>query len=141
MVTIPNGSDLVTAAGEGAAVRRELGLAPDDLVVAMVSALRPEKGHDVALAAVRSLRERFPNLRLLIVGAGDLEAELSAAARTSGGTVVMAGLRGDVMRVLDAADVLLHPSRADAYPTTLLEAMAASVPVSPAPWAGSPRSS
>jgi glycosyltransferase involved in cell wall biosynthesis len=129
VVTIPNGSDLVTAAGEGAAVRRELGLAPDDLVVAMVSALRPEKGHDVALAAVGALRERFPNLRLLIVGAGDLEGELSAAAQASAGTVVMAGLRSDVMRVLDAADVLLHPSRADAYPTTLLEAMAASVPV------------
>ena len=129
VVTIPNGSDLVTAAGEGTAVRRELGLAPGDLVVAMVSALRPEKGHDVALTAVHALRERFPNLRLLIVGAGDLEGELSAAAQASGGTVVMAGLRRDVMRVLDAVDVLLHPSRADAYPTTLLEAMAASVPV------------
>ena len=129
IVTIPNGSDLVTAAGDGAAVRRELGLDPGDLVVAMVSALRPEKGHDVALAAVGALRERFPNLRLLIAGAGDLEGELSAAARASGGAVVMAGLRSDVMRVLDAADVLLHPSRADAYPTTLLEAMAASVPV------------
>jgi glycosyltransferase involved in cell wall biosynthesis len=129
VVTIPNGSDLVTATGEGAAVRRELGLAPGDLVVAMVSALRPEKGHDVALGAVGALRGRFPNLRLLIVGAGDLEGELSRAAQASGGAVVMAGLRSDVMRVLDAADVLLHPSRADAYPTTLLEAMAASVPV------------
>jgi glycosyltransferase involved in cell wall biosynthesis len=129
VVTIPNGSDLVAEPGQGAAVRRELGLLHDDLVVAMVSALRPEKGHDVALAAVAALRERWPRLRLLIVGEGDLEPELAAAARASAGTVVMAGLRADVMRVLDAADVLLHPSRADAYPTTLLEAMAASVPI------------
>lgn len=129
VVTIPNGSDLPAEPGAGAAVRRELGLAPGDLVVAMVSALRPEKGHDVALEAVASLRARFPRLRLLIVGEGDLAGELSAAAAASGGAVVMAGLRRDVMRVLDAADVLLHPSRADAYPTTLLEAMAASVPV------------
>jgi glycosyltransferase involved in cell wall biosynthesis len=41
----------------------------------------------------------------------------------------MAGSRSDVMRVFDAIDVCLHPSRADAFPTTLIEAMAASVPV------------
>jgi glycosyltransferase involved in cell wall biosynthesis len=33
------------------------------------------------------------------------------------------------MAVLDAADVLLHPSRHDALPTTIIEAMAASTPV------------
>jgi glycosyltransferase involved in cell wall biosynthesis len=33
------------------------------------------------------------------------------------------------MPVFDAMNVCLHPSRADAFPTTLLEAMAASVPV------------
>ena len=41
----------------------------------------------------------------------------------------MAGMRHDVMRVFDAADVCLQPSRTDAFPTTLIEAMAASVPV------------
>ena len=33
------------------------------------------------------------------------------------------------MDVLDATDILLHPSSADAFPTALLEAMAAGVPV------------
>jgi glycosyltransferase involved in cell wall biosynthesis len=33
------------------------------------------------------------------------------------------------METLDAADVLVHPSYADAFPTTLLEAMAARVPI------------
>jgi glycosyltransferase involved in cell wall biosynthesis len=33
------------------------------------------------------------------------------------------------MAVLDATDVLVHPSHFDAFPTTLLEAMSASVPV------------
>ncbi len=41
----------------------------------------------------------------------------------------MAGMRHDVMRVFDAADLCLQPSRTDAFPTTLIEAMAASVPV------------
>jgi glycosyltransferase involved in cell wall biosynthesis len=41
----------------------------------------------------------------------------------------MLGHRDDVMAVLDAADVLLHPSEIDALPTVVMEAMAASVPV------------
>ena len=47
MVTIHNGVEVSADPGSGAAVRRELGLAPDDLVVVMLSALRPEKAHDV----------------------------------------------------------------------------------------------
>ena len=41
----------------------------------------------------------------------------------------MLGHRTDVMQLLDASDVLVHPSEADAFPTALIEAMAASVPV------------
>ena len=129
IVTVHNGIDAVAAPGAGAEVRSELGLAADDLVVAMISALRPEKGHDIALDVVRSLRDRYPSLRLLIVGRGALGDQIAAQAADLGDRVVMAGMRHDVMRVFDAADVCLQPSRTDAFPTTLIEAMAASVPV------------
>ena len=129
IVTVHNGIDAPPAPGAGAEVRRELGLGPDDLVVAMISALRPEKGHDIALDVVRSLRDQYPTLRLLIVGRGALGDQIAAQAADLGDRVVMAGMRHDVMRVFDAADVCLQPSRTDAFPTTLIEAMAASVPV------------
>ena len=129
VVTIHNGVDVVPAPGSGPKVREQLGLGPDDLVVGMVSALRPEKGHDVAIEAIRALRGRVPGLRLLIAGQGDLEGEIRRRAQDLDDVVVLAGLRSDVIGVLDAVDVCLHPSRADAFPTTLLEAMAASVPV------------
>ncbi|MGZ6588115.1 MAG: glycosyltransferase family 4 protein, partial [Solirubrobacteraceae bacterium] len=129
IVTVQNGIDAVAAPGAGTEVRRELGLAPDDLVVAMISALRPEKGHDIALDVVRSLRDVYPSLRLLIVGRGGLADQIASQAAELGDRVVMAGMRHDVMRVFDAADVCLQPSRTDAFPTTLIEAMAASVPV------------
>jgi glycosyltransferase involved in cell wall biosynthesis len=129
IVTIHNGIDFVPAPGSGAQVRRELGLAAEDLVVGMVSALRPEKGHDVALGAVRQLYTRFPNLRLLVVGQGELHEEIVREARALDGAVVVAGLRHDLARVFDALDVCLQPSRTDAFPTSIIEAMAASVPV------------
>jgi glycosyltransferase involved in cell wall biosynthesis len=115
--------------GSGAAVRRELGLAQDDLVVAMLSSLRPEKGHDVALEAMALLLPRFPALRLLVIGDGPLRARIQRAAAPLGDRAVLAGYRPDAMAALDAADVLLHPSRRDTLPTAILEAMACSLPV------------
>jgi glycosyltransferase involved in cell wall biosynthesis len=129
VVVLRNGIGGRPEPGSGRSVREELGLAPDDLVVAMVSSLRPEKAHDVALSATRRLLARFPALRLLVVGEGPLGPHIERDAAALGDRVVFAGYRPDVMAVLDAADVLLHPSRSDALPTAIIEAMACSVPV------------
>ena len=56
-------------------------------------------------------------------------SQLAERAARLDGAVVLAGLRPDVMRVFDAADMCLHPSAREALPTTLMEALAASVPV------------
>jgi glycosyltransferase involved in cell wall biosynthesis len=128
VVTVHNGTAQAARPGAGPSVREELGLGPDELVLATVSALRPEKGLDVALAATSRLRGRFPALRVLIVGEGPSRAKIERAAAPLGDTVLFTGYRPDVMAVLDAVDVLVHPSRSDAFPTTLLEAMAAGVP-------------
>jgi glycosyltransferase involved in cell wall biosynthesis len=125
VVTIHNGIALAPQPGAGRAVREELGLAADDLVVATVSAMRPEKAHDVTLAAI----ERVPGVRLLVVGDGPGRAEVERAAAALGDRVVLAGYRADVMAMLDAVDILVNPSRSDAFPSALLEAMAAGVPV------------
>jgi glycosyltransferase involved in cell wall biosynthesis len=129
VVRIHNGVDIAAAPGSGSAVRRELGIRTDDLLVGMVSALRPEKGHDVAIEAIERLRDRFPQLRMLIVGQGAYAAELARLVAPLGDSVVLTGRRTDVTHVFDALDVCLHPSRQDAFPTTLIEALATSVPV------------
>ena len=129
VVVIHNGIDVAPEHGAGAAVRRELGLESDALVLGMFSGLRPEKGHDVAIGAFRLLGERLPKLRLVIAGGGPMRADIARLAEPLGNRIVMTGPRFDVMRLLDATDLCLQPSRADAFPTTILEAMAASVPV------------
>lgn len=129
VVTIHNGIVGAPLASEGAAVRAELGIHPDDLVVAMVSVLRVGKGHEVAAAAVESLRHRIPQLRLLVVGTGPDRDRVSDLMAPLGQRATLVGHRDDIMGVLDAADILLHPSSFDAFPTAVIEAMAAGVPV------------
>jgi glycosyltransferase involved in cell wall biosynthesis len=127
--TIHNGVAAVPAAGAGAALRAELGIDPDALVVAQVAVLRPGKGHAVAAEAVARLQASHPKLALVVAGDGPARADVERALAALGDAAVMLGHRDDVMAVLDAADVLLHPSEIDALPTVVMEAMAASVPV------------
>jgi len=130
VIRVYNGIVGKSEPGAGPRVRAEFGLEPDHFVVAMTSRLTEGKGHDLAIEAVAALRDRFPQLRLLILGEGKMRSEVERiAAANLPDAAIFGGYRQDVMAVLDATDVLLHPSRSDAFPTSLLEAMAASVPV------------
>lgn len=129
VVTVHNGVAAVRRVGAGRAVRAELGIAPGDPVISMITVLREGKGHAVAIEAVAALRAHFPGVRLVILGDGPAANEIRALAAPLGDAAIVTGHRSDVMEVLDATDILLHPSRVDAFPTALLQAMAAGVPV------------
>jgi glycosyltransferase involved in cell wall biosynthesis len=128
VVVIHNGIARRPAPGAGPYVREQLGIGPDAPVVGTLSTLRPVKGHEVAIEAMAEITRRVPGARLVVVGEGESRPALERAAAHLGPVVKFAGFRDDVMPVLDAFDVLAHPSRQEAFPTTLLEAMAAGVP-------------
>jgi glycosyltransferase involved in cell wall biosynthesis len=129
VLTVHNGVAAHPVPGAGAGVRAELGLSAEDAVIAMIGVLRPGKGHDLAVAAVEEVRRALPSVRLLIVGEGPTGDDVARLAARLGKAAVLAGYRDDVMAVLDAADILLHPSRTDAFPTVLLQGLAAGVPI------------
>jgi glycosyltransferase involved in cell wall biosynthesis len=66
---------------------------------------------------------------LLVAGDGPDRAALEARARPLGERVRFLGTRRDVGRLLRAADLLVLPSDREGLPMTVLEAMAAGVPV------------
>jgi len=129
VVRVYNGVAREPAPGAGARVRDALGLGPEHLVVGMLSALRAEKRHAPAIDAVAALLPRFPSLCLAIAGSGPAEAEIRRRVGPLGEHARLLGHREDPMAVLDAFDVLLLPSATEAFPTSLLEAMAAAVPI------------
>ncbi len=129
VTTVNNGIRADKPAQSGKRLRRELGIADDDLVVAMVAVLRRGKGHDIAARAIAELRDEYPSLKLLVLGDGPDRTEVERQLAVAGDAVLMAGFRDDVLEVLDGAEILVHPSRIDAFPTALLDALASRTPV------------
>lgn len=129
LTVVRNGISLRPAPGSGASIRRDLGLSPDEPVIGMLTSLRAGKGHEVAAGALARIQETRPDARLVIVGEGLAEPEIARSMAPLGDAALMVGHREDVMEMLDAFDVLVHPSHAEALPTVLMEAMAAGTPV------------
>jgi glycosyltransferase involved in cell wall biosynthesis len=130
---IPNGIDIPPPAtgADRARARRALGVGPDEEVVGILAALRPEKDHETLLRAVARLAPSRPRLRLVLVGSGAREESLRAEAARLGveGRTVFAGFRTDAVALLPAFDVKCLVSVQETFPTSVLEAMAAGVPV------------
>jgi sugar transferase (PEP-CTERM/EpsH1 system associated) len=134
VAVITNGIDLAPYAGPAPdrdAVRRELGAGPDDWLIVQVARLDYLKDHATALRALAHAVGRLPNARLVLVGDGPerpaierLRAEAGLADR-----VWLLGPRGDVPRLLRAADLFLLTSISEGIPLTVIEAMAAGLPV------------
>jgi L-malate glycosyltransferase len=100
-------------------------------VVTTVANLRSEKGHEVLLAAAAIVAQRVPDIEFHLAGGGPMQPALERQARDLGlgGVVRFLGHREDVPQVLQEADVFVLPSRTEAFPNGLLEAMGASLPV------------
>lgn len=115
--------------------RREFGIPLDCPVVGIVGRVVPEKGIEEFIRAARMILQEMPGVWFAIVG-GDgkggkliqeytsFAAELSVSDR-----LVFTGFCDDVPVALSALDVFVLASWMDAFPNSVIEAMAAGVPV------------
>jgi glycosyltransferase involved in cell wall biosynthesis len=131
---VPNGilADRFSVDPAKAAARRaELGIAPEETVVVTVARLVWFKGLDTLIDAAARLGPAWPRLRLVIVGDGPLRAPLEQRVAERGliGRVIFTGERVDVPEILGAADIFALPSVSEGMPISILEAMAARLPV------------
>ncbi len=113
------------------AARQKLGLPTGDaLIVGGVGRLDAVKGFDVLLSAAASLAADYPNLFIALAGEGPLRQTLEAQAARLGiaSRVHFLGFRKDVNEVYEALDIFAMPSRCEALPYALLEAMTARLP-------------
>ena len=139
ITVIENGVDLSRFAGRGdrGALRRELGLAPGTPLVAVICRMHNNlegvdlKGVRFFLEAAAILARRFESVRFLIVGDGPQRGDMERLAMDLGlqNRVVFTGFRLDIPEILSEISVAVSPSLAEAISNSVVEAMAAGVPV------------
>jgi len=115
MVAIHNGVDARLYAPNAewrAEARREFGYDESDLVCGIAARLVRDKGHAFLFRAAAQVRNRLPQLRLLVLGQGPLDEELRglADALGIGDRVHFAGFRKDMARCVQAMDIGIQPS-------------------------------
>jgi glycosyltransferase involved in cell wall biosynthesis len=115
-----------------AELRCELGIPPSAAVVGFVGRLSRDKGIAELVEAFLRLHQRFPDLRLLVLGSFEDEDSLAVQTRKCLGAhphVILAGTVDDTAPYYALMDVLVLPSHREGFPNVVLEAHAAGKPV------------
>ncbi len=130
---IPNGIR-IEGVGEPADHLRERahwGWPEDAYIVGTAARLTWEKGIDILLTALSQAVKAEPQLRLVIMGDGPLEADLRQMTKTLGldDHVRFLGYLDNARSLFPAFDAFVLPSRTEGWPLSIMEAMAAGLPV------------
>lgn len=138
-MSIPNGVDIerFSSRVERLDIRAHWGFSPEDYVIGTVANFRYVKNHVCLVRAFQRLSTVNPNARLILVGKGypgDLENSEEEVRRLVAfheleDRVVFAGYQEDIPSILQCLDVFCLPSFSEGLPVSILEAMAAGVPV------------
>jgi len=112
------------------AIREELNVSPETLLVGHVGRFELQKNHVFLLEIFAEILQRNPNSRLVLVGKGNLEHRIHKQAETMGilDKIIFTGIRSDVPQLLSAMDVFAFPSLYEGMPNTVIEAQATGLP-------------
>lgn len=128
---VANGIAFVQGKADRAALRAELGLPPHATLVLTVGRMTEQKGHCYLLEAIPDIIEREPGIYFVWVGDGPLAGPLREQSLAMGlqEYVHFLGQRDDVPRLMASCDLFVLPSLFEGLPLSVLEAMAAALPV------------
>ncbi|MCB9679948.1 MAG: glycosyltransferase family 4 protein [Alphaproteobacteria bacterium] len=135
VTVVPNGIDLAPfhprSLDARTRARALVGAGEDEVVVLNVGRFTDQKQQRHLIEVARRLRDTLPELRFGIVGLGPLEDDLRARIAAAGvaDTVRLLVARRDVPDLLMAADLYLSTSDWEGMPLSMIEAMAAGLPI------------
>ncbi len=125
----------VRGSPEGASrVRRKLNLQDNGLLVGLVAQVSPDKRQDLLIQAAARVVRSVPGCRFLLAGApvhGPYAARVREMISSMGleDHIHLAGFWKDIPSLMQALDILVIPSKAEAFGLVLLEAMANAKPI------------
>ena len=111
--------------------RAKEGFEDDDVLFVCVARFAPQKNHALLVKAFAQGPASNPNAHLVLVGEGALQDRLEEQAKDLGlaRQVHFLGLRTDIPDVLGATDVFVLSSDYEGNPLSVMEAMAAGLPI------------
>ncbi len=137
--------DSVGDKGERALARNFIGLNGVDLLVGTIARLCPVKGQREFIQAASRINAEFPQTKFVIVGEDlefggryRLELEELVSQMNLQDDVIFTGYLHNAAKLMYAFDVFVLPSWIEGMPVTILEAMAAGIPVVATPVGGVP---
>lgn len=137
VTTLPLGIDTGRFRPDSAArkaIREELGLSDQQLLIVSAGHFGEEKGVDLALQSVGIALDSDPALsaHMAVMGTGNparIEAIHAIGDRCLGDRVTFLGQRSDPERIFAAADLVVHTPRVEAFGLVVVQAMASGAPV------------
>lgn len=119
-------------------LRACFGIGNEDTVVGFIGRLVKEKGIIDLFKAFNKIADRYPHLKLMIIGSQDAgerdtstKGQLDKLIHTAGisDRVIFTGFREDIPELLRIMDIFVLPSYREGMPVALLEAMSSGLPV------------
>jgi glycosyltransferase involved in cell wall biosynthesis len=134
MTTIYYGLDtdgLIKKAEQHPFDRATLGLGPEHFIITFVARFVPFKGHKFLLNAMPEIVEKYPNVRLLLMGEGPLRPEMErmAADLKLENHIMFLGFRNDVPGILRDCQLSVSPTTGEGFGLGIAEAMIQNVAV------------
>jgi glycosyltransferase involved in cell wall biosynthesis len=121
--------DIFAHAASSPKTRQQYGLSQEHFVIGTVGRLVPVKNQKLLLLLVARVRERYPRVRLMIVGGGPLRTELEQQVREYGLDSHVCIVRGLGVEHYPLFDCFVQPSFTEGLSIALLEAIVCRVPV------------
>ncbi len=112
-------------------LREELGINTSDLLVGMISCFKPQKSPQDFIRLAFLVNKVIPRTKFILVGDGNLRKKIERLISKFNleHKVILTGWRYDIPRILSAMDIFVLTSLWEGMPISVIEAMAASLPV------------
>jgi glycosyltransferase involved in cell wall biosynthesis len=135
MTIIPNGfsaAPLIKSRSQNRPILTTHGAAAAAFIVGCVGRFHPDKGQDILVLAIQLIAQQAPHVQFVFAGRGcdEQNSELTKLITSCGvrDKIILLGERDDIQSLLPEFDLFCMPSRSEAFPVALGEAMLAGLP-------------
>ena len=112
-------------------IRKEYGYKEDDFILFYAAELNYNKHQDLLIDVVNILKDKIPNIKLLLAGRGTLENKYKEQVKQLGvgNNIEFLGYCSDIPNLLMLSDIAVASSRREGLPVNVMEAMATGLPL------------